>query len=159
MPYKLKILPELDLFILNYSGHVAPADFHDVSEVIEASPEFDASMDDLVLLSPDADYSDVAYELTRVRAGRFVQRTAALRRPKYGAFICGGELQLKMARMFASFAKANAPTHVHVDCFEGLDAALDWIECGTRRRRDRDPIRQVITEMDEAWCLSGTEAA
>jgi hypothetical protein len=159
VPYKLRILPELDLFILNYSGRVGPADFLGVSEIIETSPEFDAGMDDLVLLSPDADYSEVAFELTRVRAGRFIQRTAALDRPKYGAFVCGGEIQLRMARMFATFAKANTPAHVHVDCFEGLDAAMDWVEANTGRCRERDLIRQVITEMDEAWCLSGTEAA
>lgn len=153
MPHKFMILPELDVFILNYSGHVVPDDFATVIKSATNSPDFDPGMTDLVLLSPDLDYSQVPFEMTRVQASRFVQRTASLKRPKFGAFICGGDAQMKMARMFSAFAMANAAPRVHVGCFGQLDEALDWVEAGHRRKRDRGVIRQCVTDMGAAWCL------
>jgi hypothetical protein len=163
MAVKLKILPEVELCVLAYSGMVQQKDFEEVRRLVKAAPDYSPQFDDLVLLGPDADYSDVAHDKASEQARKFVEdfRAKQLERAKRCAFICSNDMQATMAKMFSAYVYSQSPPNVEVDVFMSLDPAIDWIETGVGPSLilDRPRIADLLRQMGQDWCLKRSVAA
>ena len=162
MAYKLKILSEMELCLLSYSGHVEPKDFEEVWERAGAAKDYSPAFDDIAILCPDADYSDIAYEVVLRQSIRFVElyQVSNLKREKRCAFVCSNEMQIAMATMFGAVVSSHGVRDFGFEAFTSLGPALQWIENGARSGRtlDRLKIDNVIHQLGAAWCLTRSAA-
>jgi len=161
LAFKLKILPECDLLLQSYSGPVGATDFEAVWQILSGATEYRADFDDIAILGPDADYSDVAHDVSRAQASRFVEYHHVRQgRPKHAAFICHNDMQRAMARLFGAYVKAHGPAHVGIECFTQLKPALEWIgpSKGPGRQLDHRLITRLVREMGDDWCCADEAA-
>jgi len=163
MAYKLKILSDMELCLLAYSGRVQAQDLDDVWRTAEAAPHYSPEFDDIALLAPDADYSDIDHDITLQQSIKFVDayRKTNLKRPKRCAFVCSNEMQETMAKMFGAYVYSQGVPNIEVQSFTSLQLALDWVESGVRltRKIDRAEVERVIVQMGAEWCLKSAVAA
>lgn len=162
MAYKLKILAHYDLSLFAYSGKVTPADFDGVWRDLAALKDYHPDIDGLIVLGPDADYSDFAHQMASGEAEKFALEQAGDRpkKVKHTAVVCATQMQVVVTRMFAAYLMSYWPSLVEVACFRDLDAAIDWLEPanGDGRRIDRDEIKRQFRELGQGWCC-GEDAA
>ncbi|MFZ1988485.1 MAG: hypothetical protein WAW96_01820 [Alphaproteobacteria bacterium] len=163
MAYKLKILPKQELLVLAYSREVLPSDFDEFWRAISVSPDYSPDFDDLVLLGPSTDFSEVSWDLTDKEAGKFVESFKSLTpsREKRCAFICADKVLGAMAKMYGAYIHSRSPENVLIEQFATLDQALDWIDAskGASRKLDRAHIIKLLGQMGEQWCLRRSAAA
>ena len=163
MAYKLKILSDMELCLLVYSGRVHGKDFEGVWHALEEAPDYSWEFDDIAVLGPDADYSDVEYEVASRQSIRFVDafRKSNLKRRKRCAFVCSNEMQVSMSKMFGAYVYSQGVPNIDVAAFTSMETALDWIESGTSSEReiDRSEVASVIAQMGARWCLKSLVAA
>ncbi|MFZ1988484.1 MAG: STAS/SEC14 domain-containing protein [Alphaproteobacteria bacterium] len=155
MTYKLTILPQSELCLIAYSGRVTEGDLEAVRAALHSSSDHRPHFDELVAIGPDADYSEVSFEIARVRAQRYVANESSPIQLKRLAFVCANEVQLAMARLFDALVKADGPSNLEVNCFQHLSAAVAWLEQAKAAGSiDRAQIRSILAEMGHAWCCS-----
>jgi len=163
MAYKLKILGDMELCLLVYSGRVQAKDFDGIRETLEHAPDYSWEFDDIAVLGPDADYSNVVHDVAFQQSIRFVEafRKTNLKRGKHCAFVCSNDIQVAMSKMFGAYVYCQGVPNIEVGAFASMEAALDWIEKGTKpgRKIDRAEIARVITHMGAGWCLKTVVAA
>ena len=162
MTHKLKVLLEDELSVLVYSRRIQASEFDEVRQELDAIPGFSPLFDDLTLLAPDADYSEIAPEVAMAQAVKFVEAFSAmpLKRPKRCAFVCTTTMQVAMARMFGAFVYSRAIPNLDVRDFMSLEPALDWIdECRPSRKLNRARIEKALDQMGERWCIKRNAAA
>jgi len=162
MPHKLKIVQELELSLLVYFGTVSATELDEVWQLLDATPTYSPHFDDITLLAPDADYSDIAPEVAMAQSQKFVEafRTNALKRPKRSAFLCSTNMHIAMARMFGAFVYSQAVPNLDVRDFTSLEEAIAWIESAKPGRNiDRVGIERLLIHMGEEWCLKPSHAA
>lgn len=162
MPYKLRVLPQDGLCLLVYTGKVSEADFDDVWRAVAASDDHYPTIDDLVILAPDADYSDIGHDLAIEQAQHFVELQDKGRTGdhKYTAFVCANDMQVIMTRMFAAYVMTHGPAYVRIETFRDVDSALDWLQPskGSGRRIDRQDVKRRLREMGQGWCCGEAAA-
>ena len=163
MAYQLKIIGSMELCLLVYSGRVQATEFDAVWRVTEGTPEYSPEFDDIGLLAPDADYSDISHEVALRQSIRFVEafRGKSLKRKKHCAFVCSNEMQITMAKMFGAYVYGQGVPNVAVEAFTSLEPALNWIadDAKSARRLDRSEIARLATQMGAGWCLKSAFAA
>ncbi|MFZ1988486.1 MAG: hypothetical protein WAW96_01825 [Alphaproteobacteria bacterium] len=163
MAYKLKILSDMELCLLAYSGRVQGKDFDGVWQTLEDAPDYSWEFDDIAVLGPDADYSDVESDVAFRQSIRFVDafRKTNLRREKRCAFVCSNEMQVTMSKMFGAYVYGQHVPDIEVAAFTSMETALDWVESGARsaRKIDRAEVARVIIQMGARWCLKSAVAA
>ena len=158
--FRLTVLPQFEASLLIYSGRVSTVDFEGLWKEIEESKEYKSEFDDFLFLGPDADFSDVAFHMSRSEARKLVQRypSSPEHRMKHSAFICANEIQAAMVRLFWAYVLSQGPSNVAIGCFSTFEAAADWVE-GPRRRLDRALLTDLAAQMGQSWCLADSAAA
>lgn len=162
MAYKLRILPQDCLCLLAYSGKVEQADFEGIWRDVAVAEGYRPDMDDLVVLGPDADFSDIAHHMSIEQAQKFVEArdAAGTRRRKHSAFVCGTEMQVVMTRMFSAYVLSLGSSDVCTETLRDLDGALDWI--GSSRDDgppiDAKEVKRQLREMGHGWCCGEAAA-
>ena len=161
MAHKLKIVGEQELVVIVYSARVELDECAEIWRELEAAQEFAPHFDDLRLLAPDADCSDITADAAMFLAQKFVEpfRNRALSRLRRTAFICNDNMHVAMARMFGAFVNCEAVPNVEVADFQSLAVAFDWIEIGRTHRLDRERVKKAVVQMGAGWSLSRTDAA
>ena len=162
MPHKLKILGHIELSVLAYSGRVSATELDEVWQLLEVTPSYSPYFDDITLLAPDADYSDIAPEVALAQSQKFVEafRAKALERPKRSAFVCSTNMHVAMSRMFGAFVYSQAIPNLDVRDFMSVEEAIAWVEPARQGRKiDRAEIARVIDQMGADWCLKSSAAA
>lgn len=159
MAYSIKVLPGRGLCLFGYSGKLTQADFDGVWRELGACDFYRPEFDDLVVIGPDADYSDFQYAAASEEAERYarVRGSMTLQQAKRTAVICATDMQVVVTRMFAAYLKANSPSLVAVECFRDLGESIDWLEAKDRPR-DRDEIETHLRAMGHNWCCSAPAA-
>ena len=116
MAHKLKILPKDELIVLAYSHEVLPKDFDAIWRALSASPDYSPDFDDLVLIGPSTDFSEVSWDLTDKEAGKFVEFFKRLNWPreKRCAFICDDKVLGAMVKMYSAYIYSRSPGNVLV---------------------------------------------
>ena len=162
MAHSVKVLPQFELTILGYSGRLSAADFDGVWNALATNKESRVEFDDIAVLAPDADYSDVAYEISMAQAERYVRahRPPNLCVPKRSAFLCANEMQATMARMFAAFVQVSGCTNVQILAFTSLQSTIAWFEREKSGRPiiDMKLVRAMLIEMGHGWCARSIAA-
>ena len=155
MPFKFRILPSSELCLLGYTGHVSASDLDGVWKATQTTADYSTELDDLVVLGPDAEYSEVATRLTQEHARKFVEMYSVEdRRPTKIAHVCANEMQVTMVRMFAAYIDSFASKGAQLGWFADLKSALTWIELGraSNCRIERAKVVRLLREMGHGWC-------
>lgn len=156
MAFIIRLISASNLCLQVHSGRIGATEFDAIRDAFGNLSGYRPDLDHLVVLAPNADYSDFDHEMAKVEAQLMADgsRTLGGGVLKRLAFLCANLLQVSMTRMFAAQVEARVPTATELATFTDLEAAFSWLEHDRNPQVhiDRAELEVLLREAGQDWC-------